>query len=126
MIEADAFTNAYAEAAIWSSTVEEPGTDELVPMDTYFDVSNLHPETVANMIRDCSQFQEANADDLAAFYVATDKGPEQGGHDLWLTRNGHGAGFWDRGAGEVGERLSDAAAKIGGVELWTDGEYVRD
>ena len=22
--------------------------------------------------------------------------PEQLGHDLWLTRNGHGAGFWDR------------------------------
>ena len=21
---------------------------------------------------------------------------EQIGHDLWLTRNGHGAGFWDR------------------------------
>ena len=21
---------------------------------------------------------------------------EQVGHDLWLTRNGHGAGFWDR------------------------------
>lgn len=22
--------------------------------------------------------------------------PEQIGHDLWLTRNGHGTGFWDR------------------------------
>lgn len=22
--------------------------------------------------------------------------PVQLGHDLWLTRNGHGAGFWDR------------------------------
>ena len=22
--------------------------------------------------------------------------PQQIGHDLWLTRNGHGAGFWDR------------------------------
>ena len=24
------------------------------------------------------------------------------GHDLWLTRNGHGAGFWDRGLGAQG------------------------
>lgn len=23
-------------------------------------------------------------------------GPERFGHDFWLTRNGHGAGFWDR------------------------------
>lgn len=26
----------------------------------------------------------------------TGASPQQIGHDLWLTRNGHGAGFWDR------------------------------
>ena len=30
------------------------------------------------------------------FYVkATDMTAAQAGHDFWLTRNGHGAGFWD-------------------------------
>ena len=38
---------------------------------------------------------------------------ERFGHDLWLTRNGHGAGYWDRGLGELGERLSDAARSLG-------------
>ena len=30
-------------------------------------------------------------------------------HDYWLTRNGHGVGFWDRGLGDVGVMLSDLA-----------------
>lgn len=37
----------------------------------------------------------------------------QFGHDLWLTRNGHGAGFWDRGLGELGDNLSDHARIMG-------------
>lgn len=32
---------------------------------------------------------------------------EQLGHDFWLTRNGHGAGFWDRGHEPAGRQLSD-------------------
>lgn len=31
------------------------------------------------------------------------------GHDLALTENGHGAGFWDRGLGDLGDRLSEMA-----------------
>ena len=33
-------------------------------------------------------------------------------HDLWLTRNGHGTGFWDRQlgiSGEVGDALTTIA-----------------
>lgn len=35
-------------------------------------------------------------------------------HDLWLTRNHHGCGFWDRGYEEtVGDRLTDIAHDMG-------------
>jgi hypothetical protein len=46
------------------------------------------------------------------------------GHDLWLTRNGHGTGFWDRGLGDVGERLACAARRMGESDLYVgdDGE----
>lgn len=37
----------------------------------------------------------------------------QAGHDLILTANGHGAGFWDRGLGEAGDRLTQAAKTEG-------------
>jgi hypothetical protein len=32
----------------------------------------------------------------------------QTGHDFILTANGHGCGFWDRGLGELGDRLTEA------------------
>ena len=32
----------------------------------------------------------------------------QTGHDFILTANHHGVGFWDRGLGEIGDRLTEA------------------
>lgn len=39
------------------------------------------------------------------------------GADLWFTQNGHGVGFWDRGLGDIGERLSEAARSLGEAYL---------
>ena len=44
--------------------------------------------------------------------------PEQIGHDLWLTRNGHGAGFWDRGLGAQGDSLTAICEALGGVDSY--------
>lgn len=121
----DDFTAAYMQAALWSSTIDE--SDEThggEPFDAYFSIDQIALETQAQMLATCGKFQREHGDDLARFYVATGKGPEQGGHDLWLTRNRHGAGFWDRGAGEVGDRLTEAAHALGECDLWTDGEFV--
>lgn len=46
---------------------------------------------------------------------ATGQTLEQCGHDFILTRNGHGAGFWDRGYGAAGDRLTSAAKAYGEV-----------
>ena len=44
---------------------------------------------------------------------------EQLGHDLWLSRNGHGAGFFDRGYDEdVEKKLEDAARLLKGTDLY--------
>jgi hypothetical protein len=43
------------------------------------------------------------------------------GHDIWLTRNRHGAGFWDRkeyAENGLGERLTKAAASLGDCEVY--------
>ena len=39
------------------------------------------------------------------------------GHDFWLTRNGHGAGFWSRNMGTLGEQLTDAAKSFGETDF---------
>ena len=52
-------------------------------------VSRIHPADLAKYLNTYSEFALI--------------------HDYWLTRNSHGAGFWDRGLGDSGDRMSDAA-----------------
>ena len=40
---------------------------------------------------------------------------EMVGHDLWLTRNSHGAGFWDRGYSKDNSNIPTNAAKLSAV-----------
>lgn len=49
------------------------------------------------------------------------------GHDFTLTRNGHGAGFWDRGLGDVGDALTDLCKPFGEVSAYVgdDGKIGR-
>lgn len=49
-------------------------------------------------------------------------GFSQAGHDFWLTRNGHGAGFWDRGIGKHGEELTKASKDYGETHAYMDEE----
>lgn len=45
-------------------------------------------------------------------------GPESFGANFHLTRSGHGAGYWDRGAGELGDRLTSLCDGYRGLELY--------
>jgi hypothetical protein len=49
---------------------------------------------------------------------------ERVGHDLWLTRNGHGAGFWDRGWREFGNVLSEIARGMGSVDAYRGDDHL--
>ncbi len=116
----DAFTRAYVEAALWSTTDEsdESGGD---PMDDNYDAWDIDAGTLAEMAADCAKFQAENAADLALYNHPQWTAEELGGHDFWLTRNGHGCGFWDRDdclPEEAGERLTAAAEKCGEVYLY--------
>lgn len=109
----DAFTRAYITAALWSSTdnSDESGGE---PLDSNYGPEDLAPETLARMVDDCAAFQRENATLLKR---AGDE--EQNGHDFWLTRCGHGAGFWDRGYRDgVGAALTAASDLYGGVDLY--------
>ena len=108
---------AYAGCALWSSM-----DDDDTPLDNNYGVSDISPETMEKMRADCSLFMSENAADLE------DWDSDQVGHDLWLTRNHHGAGFWDRGIGteEQRERLTAAAHAMGEVNLFAleDGQVI--
>lgn len=89
----DAFTQSYIEAMFWTNS---GSADDGDMEDATFD--ELASESLDDVIKDCKDFQEANKDLLTAYYTLRTE--EQAGHDFWLTRNRHGAGFWDRGTGE--------------------------
>lgn len=114
----DKFTKAYIEAALWSST-DDFGN----PLDENFGIKDLPDETRIQMENDCRKFQTENKADLKKAYGLYQLSgewtvEEQAGHDFWLTRNGHGSGFWDRGLGDVGGRLSEASRKFGNSYLY--------
>lgn len=46
-------------------------------------------------------------------FMSRATGAELFGHDFYLTREGHGAGFWDRGLGELGDYLTQISKWAG-------------
>jgi hypothetical protein len=116
----DAFTRAYIEAALWSSNDEsdESGGE---PLDKNYSIQDIAPATLRAMERDCADFQEkyvnlVEDDDSSAI----DKWGrwDLAGHDFWLTRNGHGAGFGDGNFPKHDDKLYEAAKSYGEFELY--------
>jgi hypothetical protein len=103
------FFDGYVTAALWSSNDEsdESGGE---PLDKNYDRSDIAKDSLRKMKQDCVKFMRANKSALAE--AAHEMGWPSNGHDFWLTRNGHGAGFWDRGLGDLGDRLSEACKKF--------------
>ncbi len=134
-IEVDDFTGLYLQTALWSSTVALPeafedlvdgcmdvpedhplhGISEDDFFDEHFDVTDFTVKALCKAITDCVKFQKDNANDLS------DEDSERAGHDFWLTRNGHGAGFWDGDYEESkGERLTEACKAYGELHVQVD------
>lgn len=122
------FIRGYITCALWSST-----GDDGEPLDSTHDESSLAGGTVQAMKDACTKFMADNEKDLAGYverkaipindedsiyYNGDYTGYNCAGHDFWLTRNGHGAGFWDRGMGELGDRLSEASEAFGEAHLY--------
>lgn len=107
----DEIVTAALDCLLWLGT-----DDEGVPLEahgfTIHDVIEADVEKLRDMLQ---AFVGSNAEDL--------EGLDAGaiGHDFILTANRHGAGFWDRGLGERGQRLTEAAHPYGELILYTAG-----
>jgi hypothetical protein len=102
----DEFTLSYIECSLWSSI-----DDNEDPLDKNYSIEDISKETLDQIIADCQKFQNENKE------LLQNLDPSQCGHDFWLTRNHHGAGFWDRGLGNIGDQLTESAHKYGEVDL---------
>ena len=103
----------YLETALWAST--SMYDDE--PLDNNYTIMDFDRESVAKAEQDLDSF----FDQIRNYDILADD--EQVSHDFWLTRNGHGAGFWDRpelypnGADQV---LTDLAHSFGPSNIIED------
>ena len=101
-INIDLFVQAYLHTASWVECESGENT-------------NFTPEAINIARKDCEWFigrvnQEFGSTDIISregqdvHYVAA--------HDLYLTRNGHGAGFWDSPEDYGGQENADRLTKI--------------
>lgn len=106
-----AMVTSYAETALWSSTDIGEDGDMGEPLDEDYSVDDIDNDTFAAMIGDCESFRDCHA------ALLTDVEPSTAGHNFWLSRNGHGAGFFGSDAEHAGE-LQKATKPYGSVDLY--------
>lgn len=94
---------SYIETALWASDLD------------MMCIGDLHPETRAKLKDELARFCAENVHLLHA--DDTNKSMEYFAHNLWLTQNGHGAGFWDGGYAN-GDKLTTACEKLGARDLY--------
>jgi len=107
--EQTVFIDSFFEALFWSEG------------EAFYDLiyTDLEYGDAEELISDCLGFL-SEASTLLARTAMTF---ESAGHNFLLTRNGHGAGFWDRGLGDIGDKLTGMAHNYGtiGLELGNNG-----
>jgi len=106
----DEIIKGYVDAMFW--TEEETLNDK--------DLSDLAPETINKIISEVKMFYNKTHEliNQTPDEYTDEYGYTQVGHDFWLTRNGHGAGFWDRGLGELGDKLTSISKQFGESNLY--------
>lgn len=103
----DTFTRQYLITALWSSL---DGEGE--PLDANYDIEDLSEEALNSSIEDCKTFQERNWE-----YILGRE--SDAGHDFWLTRCGHGCGFFETSDWpEHSKELMKSCSEFGEVYLY--------
>jgi hypothetical protein len=122
----------YVGTALWSESIGDDFAAHLLDigdefsadtsLESYgFTAGDIAPEALESMRADLADFLH-HADPRALMFWEAELGAGQIGHDFWLTRNRHGAGFWDRfstGVGAAfGNHLTELAKPYGESNLY--------
>lgn len=120
--EIDVVLNGYLEAVLYTEIDED---EEY--LDRNYDVSDFSRGAVTAARRDVEKFLKEVERAIPGFVESlpsSSRGFESSltaiGTDLLLTRNGHGAGFWDGDWGEEGDILTEIAERMGEVYAYAD------
>tara|TARA_B100001778_G_scaffold334952_2_gene349481 strand:- start:10667 stop:11071 length:405 start_codon:yes stop_codon:yes gene_type:complete len=91
--------------------------------DVYLDTDDLDPDALAKMTADATVFWNRNGPYILAREEFNNRGEwdiaDRAAHDFYLTRNGHGEGFWSREElwGPYTERFTKDSEWFGTTDL---------
>lgn len=129
--EVEQFIHGYVTAGTWADLVKHENDEDFGSEPYKYDETDLTEESAKKVREECIGFMDSNHDDIRAYCEARDDcypvGSEDTvlgfcGHDFYLTAAGHGAGFWDRGLGELGDRLTKESKPYTINMVWLDGD----
>lgn len=113
---------AYLDCALLASNDEStPSGGE--PLDENYSIGDIEKKSIEQAKKDCETFAQVHSDLIAASKLDDDIV----GHSLWLSRNEHGAGFFDwysvcdkenEKAYEACQKLQEEARRKGGRNLY--------
>lgn len=122
------FLKSYLEAVLFTETdTSEDEESEGEPLDSRYTIGDFEVSSWDEAERDCRAFLSRLLGGAPLSRVLTPDNMAQAGHDFWLTRNGHGSGFWDRPAATYagqGDALADIARGFPEKTADADGERV--
>lgn len=126
MIEGAACAHLWADARREDFETTDLHSDECIALaETMGDADGVWSRELAESIRDdVSDWFQANEGLIETYQELTGRDDSHVGHDFALSRSGHGTGLWDRGAGDVGDKLHKLASvyTFGGIEVTTDAD----
>jgi len=117
------FLSAYIECALWSTLDQSDENTGGNPLDKNYTRDDIAPETLQRITEDCKRFYDSMRDTWEGNYIGSASNEyteaQLAGHDFWLTRNRHGAGFWDGNwSEEVSDQLDEVAHDSGEYDLY--------
>jgi len=110
--------SAFIDALLWSECDENSE-----PFDENYSARDLSADTVATICADCAEFlrlcDAANLSDFDTLALRHNNSASivNVGYDFCLTRNEHGAGFWD-GDWDKGDELTAIAQTFPPISLY--------
>ena len=110
----DKIYNGFVEAMLWSTTEMGLKDDEEIYLDENYGIYDVDKDTEQAIKFLIEDFMEENYELFDEIQINDNIhiSEEQIGHDLLLTTQGHGVGFWDRGYGLNGELLTKESKKF--------------
>lgn len=114
-VDINAVLKGYLAAALWSSSAEiEPFTDRSFD-DNGYTIFDIDGQSTSKAKQDCARFVTLAGD-------ALDGVPSEFiGHEFWLSRNGHGSGFFDSDYvedQETRDKLQQMAKSFGEKDMY--------